>query len=69
MFKSCRQEERQEIADAFEKLEISAGDTVVRQGEQGDLFYVVESGILDVYLEQPNGNEPAKVNNCMHMHT
>lgn len=61
MFKSCRQEERQEIADAFEKLEMSAGDTVIRQGDHGDLFYVVESGILDVYLEQPNGDEPAKI--------
>lgn len=61
MFKSCRQEERYEIADAFEKLEMSAGDTVVRQGDAGDLFYVVESGIMDVYLEQPNGDEPTKV--------
>lgn len=37
-----------------------AGQLVIRQGGPGDHFYVIQSGILDVYLQQV-GAKGAKV--------
>ncbi len=36
------------LARALERVEVAAGDTFIREGEQGDLFYVIESGTVDV---------------------
>jgi cAMP-dependent protein kinase regulator len=34
----------QRLADAFEQREYKQGDVVVRQGERGDTFFVIEDG-------------------------
>ena len=35
----------------FEQV-TAAGETVIKQGENGDVVYVIESGKFDVFLEQ-----------------
>jgi MFS family permease len=39
------------LADALEEVRAAAGKEVVRQGEPGDLFYLVKDGTLDVYVD------------------
>jgi len=36
--------ERSKIADAVKRVKIPAGEYVVRQGEKGDVFYLIEEG-------------------------
>jgi putative ABC transport system ATP-binding protein len=38
-----------------ESLELAAGELVFRQGDRGDLVYVVEAGEVEVYLERSDG--------------
>jgi CRP-like cAMP-binding protein len=54
-------EEREEIVDAFERQDVSAEDFVVREGDEGDTFYIVESGTLDVYLSRSGSADLPKV--------
>jgi MFS family permease len=41
----------EQLAEALEEVEILAGDDVVRQGEAGDRFYLVQDGTLEVYVD------------------
>lgn len=36
--------DRFKLADAFERVAYEDGDDVVKQGEQGDAFYIIEAG-------------------------
>ena len=36
--------ERMQIADALKTINCKAGEVVVRQGEEGDIFFMVEEG-------------------------
>jgi putative ABC transport system ATP-binding protein len=38
-------------------VELTAGHTVFRQGDQGDLVYIVDEGTLDVVREHADGSE------------
>lgn len=33
-----------ELLNRFSRLEVSAGDTIIREGDEGDYYYVIESG-------------------------
>lgn len=43
-------------AEAMQSLPAAAGDAVVRQGEPGDYFYVIESGEAEVLRAAPEGH-------------
>ena len=45
--------ERSQIADSLQPEEYEAGEDVIRQGEQGDTFYIVEEGELVCTINQP----------------
>ena len=47
--------ERAKIADALETATYNEGDVVIRQGDAGDCFYMVESGEADVYQTDLQG--------------
>ena len=51
LFKACSEEELDELVDVFEPREASAGSVIIRQGDEGDAFYVMERGTVDVYEE------------------
>lgn len=40
----------QDLIDAFDTANFKGDDTVIKQGDDGDLFYFVEDGKLDVMV-------------------
>lgn len=58
MFRNLEAEQFQAALLAMEEVHKQPGDIVIKQGDQGDYFYIVESGELDVYI-QPPGTSPA----------
>ena len=51
LFKACSDEELDDLVDVFDYTEASAGSIIIRQGDDGDAFYVMEEGIVDVAEE------------------
>ena len=39
------------IARSLERIEVAAGETVVREGDPSDRFYIIESGLIEVTQE------------------
>lgn len=44
-----------QIIGCVEQVEFAAGETIIRQGEAGDYYYVVTDGLCQVLLQDPNG--------------
>lgn len=57
LFKDCSSGDLDDFADVFAPKRFSAGSTVIQQGEQGDAFYIVESGALDVFINVGTGED------------
>jgi MFS family permease len=51
MFRPLSLSTTEEIAAAVRHVEVAAGTDVVRQGEHGDRFYIIESGRLEVIVD------------------
>ena len=49
LFKRCRDEETDELVGQFEQVSYGASKQIITQGETGDTFYVIESGICDAF--------------------
>jgi CRP-like cAMP-binding protein len=64
LFSSYASEEQNAIVDAFESRTFTPGVFVIKQGENGDHFYVVQSGTLDIYVRGKDG-ENAKLGNSL----
>ena len=50
LFKACSNEELTELVQVFAPSEATAGCTIIREGDEGDAFYVMEKGTIDVYV-------------------
>lgn len=59
-FSQVTDEQRAIMADAMSKAEFKDGAEVIKQGDQGDTFYVLDSGVADVWVSK-DGKEPTKV--------
>jgi len=46
MFSALNPEELSIVLDAMQNVKKAAGDLVIREGDEGDCLYVVESGTL-----------------------
>jgi cAMP-dependent protein kinase regulator len=53
------------VIDAFEEKHYKEGETVIEQGEQGDVLYLIEKGTLDCYktFNKQEGRKWLKVYN------
>lgn len=47
LFQPLRRPLVEQLASRLERVSVSAGDAVIREGDRGDHFYVIESGGLD----------------------
>jgi CRP-like cAMP-binding protein len=57
LFSSYSTEEQMAIVDAFDSETCDADKEVIKQGEFGEFFYVVESGSLDVFIKSSDGTQ------------
>ena len=64
LFSSYAAEEQNAIVDAFESRVIGPGVFVIKQGESGDHFYVVQTGQLEIYVKGKDGIDQ-KVGNTL----
>jgi cAMP-dependent protein kinase regulator len=53
---SLKPSERAKIADVLESRTFNAGEDVLREGEEGDEFFLIESGSADAF-KKVNGEE------------
>jgi MFS family permease len=47
----------EQLADRLQEVRVPAGDVIVRQGESGDRFYLIEAGTVEVAVDGRPGNE------------
>ncbi len=60
LFRNLEQDQYRDVLLAMKEVQVEANVTVIEQGAQGDYFYVVESGTLDVYVRSPPRNGGAE---------
>lgn len=53
--------ERLTVADALEPVSFEDGETIVRQGEPGDDFYIIVEGTALVLQYRAEGDKPVEV--------
>lgn len=58
MFKYLESNEKQSVIDAMEEKHFASNSHVIRQGEDGDVLYVVDSGELDCFKTFEGSDEP-----------
>jgi CRP-like cAMP-binding protein len=51
LFRNFKSEEHASIVEAFECIHSKAGEIIIRQGDSGEYFYIIEHGKLDVFME------------------
>ncbi|CAE7677870.1 PKAR [Symbiodinium sp. KB8] len=60
LFQNLDSEQTQIVIDAMYPVDKDDGEVIIQQGDPGDLFYVVEEGNPEVYV-QKEGADPIKV--------
>lgn len=49
LFASLSADQKKELVDAMVEVKVNPGQDVIRQYDDGDFFYVIDSGVYDVY--------------------
>ena len=60
LLSGCTQEEYRTLVDSMFEVPAATGQTIIRQGEKGDNFYIVQSGEYNVFIDGANGGRPVK---------
>lgn len=60
IFRSLDSQDMQDILDAMFEVKVTAGDMVIRQGDDGDNFYVVEQGKFQIYVINDDGSKDVR---------
>jgi len=50
LFKACTDQDLDDYVNAFKPENFQAGDVIIKQGDDGDVFYIVETGETQVYI-------------------
>ena len=56
LFASLEEEERRLIADKLVEMRYAEGETIIREGERDEAFFIIEKGEVEVYLLSGHGN-------------
>jgi len=54
--------EKQAVADSLQTIVFEKGEDILRQGEDGETFYIIEEGQASVTIQRPDGDENVQVN-------
>lgn len=57
LFSKLNAEEKQMLVDAMEREKFPAGTDIVKQGDQGDMFYIIKSGRANVLVDGKEVNQ------------
>ena len=58
LFRACSEEELVDLIDVFDSADYAKGLTVIKQGDEGEHFFVVEEGSLDITVRTvPEGGD------------
>ncbi|XP_076304119.1 cAMP-dependent protein kinase type II regulatory subunit-like isoform X1 [Tachypleus tridentatus] len=50
LFRSLDEQQMQQVLDAIFEKKVKPGQVVIRQGDDGDYFYVVQNGVYNIYV-------------------
>jgi cAMP-dependent protein kinase regulator len=50
LFSHLDDSEKSDIFDAMQPFNYKAGETIIQQGEEGDFFYIIDQGEVEVYV-------------------
>ncbi|KAL5527167.1 hypothetical protein ACEPAG_5958 [Sanghuangporus baumii] len=59
IFRDLDEEQETGVLNAMQEIKVPAQEVVIRQGDEGEYFYVVESGLLYCYIRQDAPPPPA----------
>jgi cAMP-dependent protein kinase regulator len=60
LFAHLEEDERRQVFDAMVEVKFNANDIIIQQGDEGDNFYVVESGECEIWIAK-EGQSPQRV--------
>ena len=52
MFARLKDEEKASVADCMQVIVYAAGETIIRQGEQGDSMFLIDDGLVRIVVEE-----------------
>lgn len=52
LFKYLDDHQRKIILNAMFKVDKQPGDVIIKQGDEGDNFYVIDKGVADIFVDQ-----------------
>lgn len=61
LFRSLDNDQMGEVLDAMFERKVTENEYVIKQGNDGDNFYVIESGVYNIYVSSDNDSEPRLV--------
>lgn len=61
LLESLSEHERLQVADALRVKEFAAGDVIIKQGENGNLFYIIEEGAATCTKQMSPTEAPQKI--------
>ncbi|XP_076247359.1 cAMP-dependent protein kinase type II regulatory subunit isoform X2 [Calliopsis andreniformis] len=57
LFRALDEEQMADVLDAMFEKSVQPGEFIIRQGDDGDNFYVIEKGRFEVYVKDQSGVE------------
>ncbi|XP_045594828.1 cAMP-dependent protein kinase type II regulatory subunit isoform X4 [Procambarus clarkii] len=61
LFRSLDHDQIGEVLDAMFERRVTEGENVIKQGDDGDNFYVIESGVYNIFVKTDSDTEPRSV--------
>lgn len=58
LFQHLNSQQRSTVIGVMQPVLVQEGDVVIRQGDQGDRFYVIDYGRFEVRVQPAGGNDP-----------